>query len=60
MYAITIGNNVLKRYKLQWYSYNSNRCYVKKTMILHSTSLDTVKRQAILLYGSMPDNIIRI
>ena len=60
MYSITIGNNILKRYKLQWRSYNGKRYYVKKTRILHSISLQAVKDKALLLFGVMPDYIQRI
>ena len=60
MYSITIGSMVLNRYKLQWRSYNGKRHYVKKTRILHSISLQDVKRKALSLFGSKPDNIQRI
>ena len=60
MYAITIGRQILKRYKLQWYSYNGKRYYVNKTRILHSISLENVKNKAISLFGSLPDNVQRI
>lgn len=70
MYAITVGNNTLKRYKLQWHSYNGKRYYnakgvlrqgrVKKTRILHSISLQNVKSKAIQLFGNVPDNVQRV
>lgn len=60
MYGITIGNTIINRYKLQWHSYNGKRYYVKKTRILHSISMQEVKRKALLLFGIMPDSIVRI
>ncbi|KKN73080.1 hypothetical protein LCGC14_0403890 [marine sediment metagenome] len=60
MYTITIGNSIVKRYKLQWKAYNGKRYYVKKTRILHSISLQDVKCKALSLFGCSPDNIIRI
>ena len=60
MYSISIGNIVLNRYKLQWHDYNGKRYYVKKTRILHSISLQDVKRKAKQLFGGVPDNIQRI
>ena len=60
MFTITIGRQVLKRYKLQWHSYNGKRYYVNKTRILHSISLENVKNRALLLFGSTPDNVQRI
>ena len=60
MYSITIGHNILYRYKLQWRSYNGKRYYVKKTRILHSISLQDVIDKAIALFGSKPDNIQRV
>ena len=60
MFTITIGNNILKRYKLQWHSYNGERYYVKKTRILHSISLANVKNKALALFGVVPDNIQRL
>ena len=60
MYSISIGNNTLYRYKLQWHNYNGKRYYVKKTRILHSISLQDVKRKAKQLFGGVPDNIQRI
>lgn len=60
MYGISIGNTILNRYKLQWRGYNGKRYYVKKTAILHSISLQDVKNRAFQLFGSKPDNIIRI
>ena len=60
MYSITIANNAIKRYKLQWHNYNGKRYYVKKTRILHSISLQDVKRKAKQLFGGVPDNIQRI
>jgi len=60
MFTITIDNNILKRYKLQWRSYNGKRYYVKKTCILHSISLQDVKNKALSLFGIMPDYIQRI
>jgi len=60
MYNITIGRQILKRYKLQWHSYNGKRYYVNRTRILHSISLENVKNKALLLFGSSPDNIQRV
>lgn len=60
MFTITIGRQTLKRYKLQWYSYNGKRYYVNRTRILHGTSLESVKNKALLLFGSVPDNIQRV
>ena len=60
MYTITIGNNILKRYKLQWHSYNGIGHYVKQTKILHAMSLQAVKSKALQLFGSKPDNIQRV
>lgn len=60
MYSITVGNSILKRYKLQWRSYNGKRYYVKKTRVLHSISLQDVKHKALSLFGTVPDNIRRI
>ena len=60
MYTITIGKQIVKRYKLQWKAYNGKRYYVKKTRILHSISLQDVKRKALLLFGCNPDKIIKI
>ena len=61
MFTITIGNQTVKRYKLQWKSYNGKRYFVKKTRILHSISLQDVKNKAKRLFGlDLPDNIIRI
>jgi len=60
MYSMTIGNITLNRYKLQWKNYNGKRYYVKKTRILHSISLQDVKRKALSLFGCKPDNIQRI
>lgn len=60
MYTITIGKQILKRYKLQWRDYNGKQYYVKKTCILHSISLQGVKNKALLLFGSVPDNIQRV
>lgn len=60
MYSVTIGNNIIKRYKLQWRSWNGKRYYVKQTRILHAVSLDDVKNRAEQLFGSVPDNIQRI
>ena len=60
MFAITIGNTVLNRYKLQWHDYNGKRYYVKKTRILHSISLQDVKAKALLLFGCKPDSIQRV
>lgn len=60
MYTITIGGDILKRYKLQWYGYNGKRRYVKKTRILHSISLQGVKGKALQLFGSLADNIQRV
>ncbi len=60
MFTITIGGQILKRYKLQWHSYNGKRYYVNKTRILHSISLENVKSKAWLLFGSSPDNIVRV
>lgn len=60
MYTITIGKQIIKRYKLQWKAYNGKRYYVKKTRILHSLSLQDVKQKALSLFSSLPDNIIRI
>ncbi len=59
MYSITIGKQILKRYKLQWKDYNGKRYYVKKTRILHSISLENVKSKALSLFGSVPDYIVR-
>lgn len=60
MYSITIGKQILKRYKLQWHNYNGKRYYVKHTRILHSISLQDVKRKALSLFGIVPDNIQRV
>lgn len=60
MYSIAIGNNILKRYKLQWCGYNGKRYYVKKTRILHSISLQDVKNKALSLFGSKPDKVCRV
>lgn len=60
MYSITIGNSIMKRYKLQWKDYNGKRYYVKKTCILHSISLQDIKNKALLLFGSVPSNIQRV
>jgi len=60
MFTMTICNNILKRYKLQWYGYNGERYYISKTRTLHSVSLQDVKNKAMALFGSKPDNIQRI
>lgn len=60
MFTIAIGNTVLNRYKLQWRDYNGKRYYVKKTRILHSISLQSVKDKAFQLFGITPDSIVRI
>lgn len=60
MYTITIGNNTLKRYKLQWRDYNGKRYYVKQTKVLHAISLQGVKCKALSLFGNTPDSIQRI
>lgn len=60
MYTITIGKQILKRYKLQWRSYNGKRYYVKRTRVLHSISLQSVKNKALSLFSTTPDNIVRI
>ncbi len=60
MFTITIGNTIINRYKLQWRDYNGKRYYVKKTRILHSISLQEVRRKALLLFGIVPDSIQRI
>ena len=60
MYSITIGYSAMYRYKLQWHDYNGKRYYVKKTRVLHSISLQDVKRKALKLFGSKPDNIQRV
>ena len=60
MYSLAIGRDTLYRYKLQWRDYNGKRYYVKKTRILHSISLQSVKHKALSLFGSKPDNIQRI
>ena len=60
MYTLTIGSTILKRYKLQWRSYNGKRYYVEKTHVLHSVSLQGVKDRALQLFGSTPDNIQRV
>lgn len=60
MFTITIANNTIKRYKLQWRNYNGSRYYVKRTRILHSISLQDVKIKAVQLFGSNPDNIQRV
>ena len=60
MYSIAIGCTTLYRYKLQWHDYNGKRYYVKKTRILHSISLQVVKRKAKQLFGIVPDNIQKI
>ena len=60
MYAITIANDILKRYKLQWYGFVKRRRYVIKTRILHNISLQDVKEEALRLFGKLPDNIQRI
>lgn len=60
MYSIAIGKATLKRYKLQWHSYNGKRYYVKKTRILHSISLQNVKDKASSLFGSLPDKVCRV
>ena len=58
---MTVGKQTVKRYKLQWKSYNGKRYFVKKTRILHSVSLQNVKNKAKQLFGlDLPDNIIRI
>lgn len=61
MFTIAIGKQVLKRYKLQWHSYNGKRYYVNKTRVLHSTSLQSVKDKAKRLFAlELPDNIQRV
>jgi len=61
MYSLTIGNTILKRYKLQWRSYNGKRYFVKKTRILHSISLQDVKNKAKRLFAlDLPDSIQKI
>ena len=60
MYSITIANNAIKRYKLQWHDYNGKRYYVKKTRILHGISLQYVKDKALSLFGCKPDCIQRV
>lgn len=61
MFTTIIGKQVVKRYKLQWKAYNGKRYYVKKTRILHSTSLQAVKNKAKRLFGlDLPDYIQRI
>lgn len=60
MYNIAIGDTIINRYKLQWRSYNGYRYYVKKTRILHSISIQDVKRKAMELFGIAPDSVQRI
>ena len=60
MFTITIGKQTVKRYKIQWKSFNGKRYFVKKNRILHSVSLQDVKNKGVMLFGSVPDNIIRI
>lgn len=60
MYSITIGDNIINRYRLQWRGYNGKKYYVKHTRILHSISLQDVKAKVLLLFGSPPDNIVRV
>lgn len=59
-YFVISIDKVLKRYKLQWYGWNTKRHYVKKTRVLHDVSLQAVKDRAKLLFGSIPDYIQRI
>ena len=60
MFTIAIGKQTIKRYKLQWRSYNGKRYYVKHTRVLHSVSLQDVKCKALLSFGIVPDNIQRV
>ncbi len=60
MYTIVMGNQTIKRYKLQWKAYNGKRYYIRKTAILHGISLQNIKDKALSLFGIMPDNIIRV
>lgn len=60
MYTLTIGKQILKRYKLQWRRYNGKRYYIEETAILHDNTLNNVKRRAFILFGKMPDSIRRI
>ena len=60
MFTMTVGKQTTKRYKLQWKSFNGKRYFVKKTRILHSISLQDVKNKGVILFGSVPDNIIRV
>ena len=60
MFTITIANDTIKRYKLQWHDYNGIGHYVKKRTILHGTSLDNVKDRALQLFGTVPDYIQRV
>ncbi len=60
MYSITIANDTIKRYRLQWRSHNGKRYYIKRRRILHGISLQDVKDRAKALFSIMPDNIRRI
>lgn len=60
MYTLTIGDTVIKRYKLQWHDHNGRRNTVKHSRVLHGVSLATVKDKATQRYGSKPDNIQRV
>lgn len=60
MFAMVIGGNTLKRYKLQWYSFAGKRRYISKTKVLHSISLQDVKQRAKGLFNSTPDFVQRI
>ena len=60
MYSITIANNVIKRYRLQWCSYNGKRYYVKRRRVLHGISIQDVKDRAKALFGNSPDSVQRV
>ncbi len=60
MYSITIANDTIKRYRLQWRSHNGKRYYVKRRRTLHGISIQDVKDRAKLLFGITPDSVQRI
>lgn len=59
-YEISIGNNILKRYRVQWHGWNTKRYYVSRSRVVHAISLDNAKERAEQIYGEMPDTIRRI
>ena len=60
MFTMTVGKQTTRRYKLQWHDFNGKRYFVKKTRILHSVSLQNVKNKGVMLFGTIPDYIVRI